>query len=113
MKLGKLNEKIYYYVKYFNFKQILQNKKIITEDGYQKITIDDCERFLEKFKRAILVMNKGLQIQWQQPKDKKNKILDYDTLASEKESVKKRVNNFGFTNEDFQSKIVNSLYPSA
>lgn len=108
-----LNEKIYYYVKYFNFKQILQNKKTITEDGYQTITIDDCDRFLEKFKRAILVMNKGLQIQRQQPKEKQNQILHYDTLASEKESVKKRVNNFGFTNEDFQSKIVDSLYSSA
>ena len=108
-----LNEKIYYYVKYFKFKQILQNKQIIREDGYQTITIDDCDRFLEKFKRAILVMNKGLQIQRQQPKEKQNQILHYDTLASEKESIKKRVNNFGFTNEDFQSKIVDSLYPSA
>ena len=108
-----LNEKIYYYVKYFKFKQILQNKKTITEDGYQAITIDECDRFLEKFKRAILVMNKGLQIQRQQPKEKQNQILHYDTLASEKESIKKRVNNFGFINEDFQSKIVDSLYPSA
>jgi hypothetical protein len=108
-----LNEKIYYYVKYFKFKQILQNKKTITEDGYQAITIDECDRFLDKFKRAILVMNKGLQIQRQQPKEKQNQILHYDTLASEKESIKKRVNNFGFTNEDFQSKIVDSLYPSA
>ena len=106
-----LNEKIYYYVKYFNFKQILQDKKTITEDGYQTITIDDCDRFLEKFKRAILVMNKGLQIQRQQPKEKQNQILHYDTLSSEKESIKKRVNNFGFTNEDFQSKIVDILYP--
>ena len=106
-----LNEKIYYYVKYFNFKQILQNKGIIGEDGYQKITIDDCDRFLEKFKRAILVMNKGLQIQRQQPKDKKNKILDYDTLALEKDSVIKRVNNFGFTDKYFKLKIVDSLYP--
>ena len=108
-----LNEKIYYYVKYFKFKQILQNKKAITEDGYPAITIDECDRFLEKFKRAILIMNKGLQIQRQQPKEKQNQILHYDTLASEKESIKKRLNNFGFTNEHFQSKIVDSLYPSA
>ena len=52
-----LDEKLYYYAKY---KKIIQDNKPVPEEG---LTIEECERFLEKFKRAILAMNKGLQKQ--------------------------------------------------
>lgn len=103
-----LNEKIYYYTKYFKYKQLLETKKQIKDPGYDTLTLDDCNRFLEKFKRAILTMNKGLQIQRQTHKQKE---VDKDTIDKmEKESVIKRVGNIGFTNEKFQGKIYDSLY---
>jgi hypothetical protein len=103
-----LNEKIYYYTKYFKYKQLLESKKQITDPGYETLTIDDCNRFLEKFKRAIVIMNNGLQIQRQTHKQKE---VDKDTIDKmEKESIIKRVGHIGFTNEKFQKKIYDSLY---
>jgi hypothetical protein len=103
-----LNEKIYYYTKYFKYKQLLESKKQITDPGYETLTIDDCNRFLEKFKRAIVIMNNGLQIQRQ---THKQKDVDKDTIDKmEKESIIKRVGHIGFTNEKFQKKIYDSLY---
>ena len=100
-----LDEKIYYYAKYSNFKQLLQGQKPVTEDGYQKITIPECDRFLEKFKRAILAMNMGLQ------KQRKQQYDSTELLERAKNSIKIRLGKLGFTDELFQTKIVQNLYP--
>ena len=34
---------------------------ITTDEEYKNLTIDECNRILDKFKRAILVLNNGLQ----------------------------------------------------
>ena len=102
-----LNEKIYYYTKYFNFKKLLQNKKQITEDGYQTLTIDECQRFLDKFTRAILAINRGLLLQRAHQKQ------GSDITSLERKSIKKRLENLGYTNEKFQLKVIESLYPLA
>ncbi len=52
--LSLLNEKIYYYAKF---------KVMSYRDVLEEYTHDDCIRFMEKFKRAILALNKGLQTQ--------------------------------------------------
>jgi hypothetical protein len=52
--LSLLNEKIYYYAKF----------KVMTyQEVLEGITRDECIRFMEKFKRAILALNKGYHIQ--------------------------------------------------
>ena len=102
-----LNEKIYYYTKYFNFKKLLQNKKQITEDGYQTLTIDECQRILDKFTRAILAINRGLLLQRAHQKH------GSDITSLERKSIKKRLDNLGYTNEKFQLKVIESLYPLA
>ena len=99
-----LDEKIYYYAKYSELKKLLQEKKPITEEGYQQITIYDCERFLEKFKRAILAMNKGLQ------KQRKQKYDDAELLEREKNSINTRLTKLGITDELLKQIIVQSLY---
>ena len=58
-----LDEKIYYYAKYSQFKNLLQQGIPITEEGYETLKIQDCNMFLNKFSRAILAMNKALQKQ--------------------------------------------------
>ena len=100
-----LDEKIYYYAKYTGLKTMLQEKKAITEEGYQQITINDCDRFLEKFKRAILAMNNGLQKQRKQRYDEK------ELLEREKTSIQTRLTKLGITDETVQTTIVRSLYP--
>jgi hypothetical protein len=99
-----LNEKIYYYTKYFQFKNLLEERKPITEEGYERITIIDCERILDKFKRAILVMNRGLQ------KQRFPGILPDELLVKERNSLLKRLSDLSVTDETLKISIVNNLY---
>ena len=100
-----LNEKIYYYAKYSEFKQLLQQNQPIQDTEYKTLTIPDCDRFLEKFKRAILAMNMGLQ------KQRKQNYDAASLLEREKTSVKNRLDKLAFTNPSLQTTIIQSLYP--
>jgi hypothetical protein len=99
-----LDEKIYYYTKYSEFKKLLEERKPITEEGYEKITIIDCERFIEKFKRGILAMNKGLQ------KQRNPETLPDELLEKERNSIKTRLTRIGITDEALKTMIVQSIY---
>jgi hypothetical protein len=99
-----LDEKIYYYSKYTEFKQMLQERKPITEQGYEKLNVIECDRFLEKFKRAILAMNKGLQ------KQRNEGILPDELLIKEINSIMNRLDKLGFKDPTFKDKIIQSLY---
>jgi hypothetical protein len=99
-----LDEKIYYYSKYFQFKKQLEERKPITEEGYENVTIIDCERFIEKFKRAILAMNKGVQRQ------RFPGILPDELLEKERKSIKTRLTKLGITDETLKNMIVQSIY---
>jgi hypothetical protein len=99
-----LDEKIYYYSKYFQFKKMLEERKPITEEGYDKLTVIDCERFIEKFKRGILAMNKGLQ------KQRNPEILPDELLEKERNSIKTRLTRIGITDETLKTSIVENLY---
>lgn len=100
-----LNEKIYYYAKYSEFKQLLQKGQPIQDIEYNTLTIPDCDRFLEKFKRAILAMNMGLQ------KQRKQNYDAASLLEREKTSVRNRLDKLEFTNGSLQTAILQSLYP--
>jgi len=99
-----LDEKIYYYTKYLEFKKLLEERKPITEEGYEKLTIIDCDRFLDKFKRAILAMNKGLQ------KQRFPEILPDELSEKERNSIKTRLTRIGITDEALKTMIVQSVY---
>jgi hypothetical protein len=99
-----LDEKIYYYSKYSQFKKQLEEKKPITEEGYENVTIIDCERFIEKFKRAILAMNKGVQRQ------RFPGILPDELLEKERKSIKTRLTKLGVLDEALKTSIVENLY---
>ena len=100
-----LNEKIYYYAKYSEIKQLLQEGLPIQEAEYKTLTIPDCDRFLEKNKRAILAMNMGLQ------KQRKQNYDAASLLEREKTSVKNRLDKLEFTNGSLQTAILQGLYP--
>jgi hypothetical protein len=99
-----LDEKIYYYTKYVQFKKQLEERKPVTEEGYETLTIIDCDRFLEKFKKAIIAMNKGLQ------KQRNPGILPDELLEKERNSIKTRLSRQGVTDESLKTNIVQSLY---
>jgi hypothetical protein len=100
-----LDEKIYYYSKYTEFKNLLEERKPITEEGYENLTYIDCDRFLEKFKRAILAMNKGLQ------KQRFAGILPDELLIKERSSITNRLDKLGVKDDNTKEKVLQSLYP--
>jgi len=99
-----LDEKIYYYAKYFQFKKQLEERKPITEEEYETLTIIDCDRFLDKFKKAIIAMNKGLQ------KQRFPGILPDELLEKERNSIKTRLTKLGVTDDLIKNSIVENLY---
>lgn len=94
-----LDEKVYYYAKYTELKNLLTQNKPITDPEYKTTTIPDCERFLEKFKRAILPLNKGLQKQ----RGKQ--------VTAEKETMEPRLIKLGVTDPELIRSVIVSLYP--
>ena len=99
-----LDEKIYYYSKYTEFKNLLEERKPITEEGYENLTYIDCDRFLEKFKRAILAMNKGLQ------KQRFPGILPDELLIKERSSIINRLDKLGVKDDTIKEKILQNIY---
>jgi hypothetical protein len=49
-----LAEKLFYYAKYLKFKGMIRRGEPIMQQEYSNLTINECERILFKFKRAIL-----------------------------------------------------------
>lgn len=92
-----LDEKLYYYAKY---KKIIQDNKPVNEEG---LTIEECERFLEKFKRAILAMNRGLQ------KQRFGELSPDELRNKETKSIQSRLGKIGIVDETLKISIVNDF----
>jgi hypothetical protein len=99
-----LDEKIYYYAKYSQFKNLLQQGNPVTEEGYETLKIQDCDMFLNKFSRAILAMNKALQ------KQRFPEMSINELQIKEIASIKNRLNKLGITDNATQERIVHELY---
>jgi hypothetical protein len=83
---------------------LLEERTPITEEGYENVTIIDCDRFMDKFARAILAMNKGLQ------KKRNLGILPDELLEKERNSIKSRLDNLGIKDKTLVTSIVEKLY---
>jgi hypothetical protein len=99
-----LDEKIYYYSKYMKFLNVLKLKGKIEEPGYEKLNIIECGRIMEKFKRAILAMNTGLQ------KKRFINILPDELIIKEKQSISTRLSKFNDIDENLKQQVLQSLY---
>ena len=102
-----INEKLFFYVQYLWFYQILSTGNPITEIGYTNLNIDECLRILDKFKRAILAINKGILNQLEPLSQSQNKSLLLNKL---KGSIRLHLNKFNVVNPQWQKFIINSLY---
>jgi hypothetical protein len=121
-----LDEKLYYYSKYSKFWEILhgvnlnteidvtirermyREPKKIEEEDYKHLTPDECTYYLEKFKKAILALNHGIQ------KKKFPQLSKKELLEREKRSITNRLNNNNIQVPPyklFKGRIVQSLYP--
>jgi hypothetical protein len=102
-----INEKIYFYIKYIGFLEILKTRNPITEIGYTKLDIRECYRILDKFKRSILAINKGILKQLEPLSQSQSDSITIDKL---KEQIRLRLTNFGVVTPQMQEIIINSLY---
>jgi hypothetical protein len=96
-----LDEKLYFYAKYTVFLHYLKTKQPIPEPGYATLDIAECYRILDKFKRAILSINKGFV--------RRGQIANFDE-AILKASIGSRLEKIQITNQQLQQDIINSLY---
>lgn len=99
-----LDDKIYYYVKYMQFKQLLEQNKPVDEPGFERLTIPECIRILLKFKRAILALNHSLQ------KKRFPMLENADLISKEKSSIITRLDKISNINKSLKKIIVDSLY---
>lgn len=102
-----LNEKLYFYIKYTGFLEILKTRNPVTEIGYTKLDIRECFRILDKFKRAILAINKGILKQLEPLSQSQSELLLTDKL---KDSIRSRLNKFNVVSPQMQEIVINSLY---
>ena len=99
-----LDEKLHYYVKYITFKQLLLRRQPITEVGYEMLSVEECNRLLEKFGRAIKALNKGLQKQ--RLPDSSDSVLNKKQFSF----IFNRLKNMT-TETSIQDLVVQELYP--
>ena len=99
-----LDEKLYYYIKYVTFKDLLSKKQQITEPGYETLTIAECNRLLDKFKRAIVNLNKGLQI------SRNPTLVASDIDSKQIKFLENRLKKFNVSNPNIQTMIIEGLY---
>jgi hypothetical protein len=87
-----------------NFFNVLKSKGKIVEPGYEKLNLIECGRIMDKFKRAILAMNTGLQ------KKRFINILPDELIIKEKQSISTRLNKFSDIDENLKQQVLQSLY---
>ena len=90
-----INEKLYYYSIYTHYKYLLLYGHYITDPGYENLTIDECDRLLGKFGRAILALIEGLHLQG-----------PYSSINF----ISSRLENLRF-NRDLIDLVIRELYP--
>ena len=96
--------KIYYYAKYTKFLGILKENKPITEEvGYERLNIAECERMLDKFKRSIVALTKGLE------KSRNPDLSEEEVLNKQKKYINNKLIKFGYDNDLIQKINTNLL----
>lgn len=92
-----LDEKLHYYAKY---KKIIQDNKPVPEEG---LTIEECYRLLDKFKRSIVIMNRGLQ------KQRFGALSEKEMKDKETNAIKSRLERLNITEEPLVNNIIQDL----
>ncbi len=101
-----LAEKLFFYSKYFLFKQQLERNLPIEDEKYSSLKLDECKYLLFKFYRAILKLVEAVI------KRDNNAISAEKLKIFGKSLIKRIIDEFNlYKSEDIES-IVNSIYPN-
>jgi hypothetical protein len=100
-----LAEKLFYYAKYLKFKMILTKKEPIMEEEYANLTIEECDRILFKFKRAILKLVEAIL------KRDYSDVTDLQSRDSSKLILREFIKDFEDYSNDEKEQIVLTIFP--
>jgi hypothetical protein len=100
-----LAEKLFYYAKYLKFKRILTTKEAIMEAEYANLNIEECDRILFKFKRAILKLVEAIL------KRDYIDVTDLQSRDSSKLILREFIKDFEDYSNDEKEQIVLSIFP--
>lgn len=100
-----LAEKLFYYAKYLKFKRILTKKQPIMEEEYSNLNIEECDRILFKFKRAILKLIEAIL------KRDYSGATDLQSIDSSKLILREFIKDFEDYSNDEKEQIVLSIFP--
>ena len=100
-----LAEKLFYYAKYLKFKTMLTKKEPIMEEEYSNLNIEECDRILFKFKRAILKLVEAIL------KRDYSDVTDLQSRDSAKLILREFIKDFEDYSNDEKEQIVLSIFP--
>jgi len=100
-----LAEKLFYYAKYLKFKRILTKKEPIMEEEYANLNIEECDRILFKFKRAILKLVEAIL------KRDYSDVRDLQSRDSSKLILREFIKDFENYSNDEKEQTVLSIFP--
>ncbi len=99
-----LIEKLFFYSKYFIFKQMLERNVPITDEKYSSLTIDECNYLIFKFYKAILKLIEAIL-------KRDNKITNLNDKTAAKQLLKGIIEEFKLYKSDEMEAIINNIYP--
>jgi hypothetical protein len=100
-----LAEKLFYYAKYLKFKGMITRREQIMDQEYSNLTIEECDRILFKFKRAILKLVQAIL------KRDYSDVTDLNSKESAKLILREFIRDYkDYTNQEKED-IVISIFP--
>jgi hypothetical protein len=99
-----LSEKLYFYSKYFIYKEKLQKNEIINKKGYSNLTTQECDFYLYKFKRAIFKLVEAIMKRdYSEAEDLHNKETPILILRG-------IISNFEDYSNEEKNQVINDIY---
>jgi len=100
-----LAEKLFYYAKYLKYREMIHKREPIMEQEYANLTIEECDRILFKFKRAIVKLVEAIL------KRDYSDVTDLNTKDSAKLILREFITDYkDYTNQEKED-IVISIFP--
>jgi hypothetical protein len=100
-----LAEKLFYYAKYLKYREMIHKREPIMEQEYSNLTMEECDRILFKFKRAIVKLVEAIL------KRDYSDVTDLNTKDSAKLILREFISDYkDYTNQEKED-IVLSIFP--
>lgn len=100
-----LAEKLFYYAKYVKFKGMISRGEPIIDKNYSNLTLEECDRILLKFKRAILKLVEAIK------KRDYIEVVDLDDPDTPRIILRGFIQNFEDYSNEEKENTIESIFP--